>query len=326
MFNKKTWWNKTIAFIIFFLISYGAIASSDYPNRTIKLLIPYPPGGSADMLARPIAKEMQEILGEPVILDYKPGAGGSIATGILANSEPDGYTLLMVLAAHAINPSLYADLPYDTKSDFQPISLLATLPLLVTAPLETPADSIPELIQYAKDNPGELTFASAGNGNTSHLAVELFKLETDTDMLHIPYRGSGPAVVALLAGEISFMFDSISTSLPHVKEGKLKALGVTSEERSPLIDNVPTVAEQGVEGFSVDGWYGVLAPAGTPDEIVTRLQNAFQEAVQQTSVRELLEKHGYNIVGSTANEFSSHLDDEFERWKTAIDGAGIEIQ
>lgn len=297
-----------------------------FPERTITLLIPYPPGGSADMLARPLAQEMQKELGQPVILEYKPGAGGSIATSQLARSKPDGHTLLMVLAAHAINPYLYDNLPYNTKTDFSPVSLVATLPLLVAAPLETPADNMKELIDYAAKNPGKLNFASAGPGNTSHLSVELFKLATNTDMQHIPYKGSGPAVVALLSGEVSFMFDSISTSLPHVQSGKLKALAVTGAERSPLLPEVPTIAESAVDDFVVNGWYGILAPAGTPDTTIQRLNTALKNAAQVPSVVDLLERNGYAIVSSTPEQFAEHLDAELQRWGDTIQKANITLE
>ncbi|MGH8817535.1 MAG: Bug family tripartite tricarboxylate transporter substrate binding protein, partial [Achromobacter pestifer] len=251
-------------------LSLGVQAAPVYPDKPITLLIPYPPGGSADMLARPLGAELQKKWGQPVVLEYKPGAGGAIASAQLARAKPDGYTLLMVLAAHAINPSLYPSLPYDTRRDFAPVSLVATLPMLVAAPLSTPANTIPELIAYGKSHPGKLSFASAGNGNTSHLAAEMFKNQTGVDMMHVPYKGSGPAVVALLGGEVSLMFDSISTSLPQVQAGKLKAIAVTGERRSSLLPDVPTVAES-VPGFVVNGWYGVLAPAGTPPAVVDAL-------------------------------------------------------
>lgn len=277
------------------------------------------------MLARPIAKEMHERLGQPVVLEYKPGAGGSIATGYLARSKPDGYTVLMVLAAHAINPFLYDSLPYNTQTDFSPVSLVATLPLIVAAPNETPADTIEELIAYAKAHPDELTFASAGNGNTSHLAAELFKLETDTKMLHIPYKGSGPAVVALLSGEVSLMFDSISTSMPHIKAGKLKALAVSSATRAPLMPDVPTILESGTD-VVVNGWYGIIAPANTPAEVVDTLSAAFAEAAKKPATTELLEGFGYQVIGSTPSEFDQHLNEEFERWGSTIKQAGIKLQ
>src|SRR5690606_34995922 len=285
------------------LLGSPALAETSYPDRPITLLIPYPPGGSADMLGRPLSAALQERLGQPVVLEYKPGAGGSIATAQLARARPDGHTVLMVLAAHAINPSLYKSLPYDTRKDFAPVSLVATLPMLVAAPLSTPADNIPQLIDYARAHPGKLTFASAGPGNTSHLSAEMFKTATGIQMLHVPYKGSGPAVVALLAGEVSLMFDSISTSLPQVKAGKLKALAVTGEVRSPLLPEVPTVQESGVPGFLVNGWYGILAPAGTPPGVVDTLSRAIADALREPGLRQQLAGYGYAPVGSTPQAF-----------------------
>lgn len=306
---------------------FGAVhATENFPERSITLLIPYPPGGSADLLARPLAAEMQKELGKPVVIEYKPGAGGSIATSQLARSKADGYTLLMVLAAHTINPFLYENLPYNTKTDFAPVSLVATLPLVVAAPLTTPANSMSELIAYAKQNPGKLNYASAGPGNTSHLSVELFKLDTETDIQHIPYKGSGPAVVALLSGEVSFMFDSISTSLPHLQSGKLKALAVTGAARSPLLPDVPTVSESAVNDFVVNGWYGVLAPAGTPEAVIERLNQSFSSAAKVPAVVDLLERNGYSIVSSSPQEFESHIQAELERWDNTITKADITLE
>lgn len=294
-------------------------------QNNITLLIPYPPGGSADLVARPLAAELQSRLGKTVIVDYKPGAGGTIATAQLARAKPDGNTLIMVLAAHAINHSLYRSLPYNTKTDFAPVSLVATLPLIVAAPLSTPANTIPELIKYAKANPGKLTFASAGSGNTSHLAAEMFKTTTGIDMLHVPYKGSGPAVVGLLGGEVSLMFDSISTSLPHVLSGKLKALAVTGEKRSPLVPNVPTVAESGVPDFIVNGWYGILAPAKTPPEVVNTLSRAIAESVKQPKLQQQMSTHGYSLVGSTPQEFATHIDSEISRWAKIVASSGAKV-
>ncbi|MGE8687288.1 MAG: Bug family tripartite tricarboxylate transporter substrate binding protein [Achromobacter sp.] len=302
----------------------AAQAGPAYPDKPITLLIPYPPGGSADMLARPLGAELQKKWGQPVVLEYKPGAGGTIASAQLARARPDGYTLLMVLAAHAINPSLYPSLPYDTRRDFAPVSLVATLPMLVAAPLKTPADTVAELIAYGKSHPGKLSFASAGNGNTSHLAAEMFKNQTGADMMHVPYKGSGPAVVALLGGEVSLMFDSISTSLPQVRAGKLKAIAVTGERRSPLLPDVPTVAET-VPGFVVNGWYGVLAPAGTPPEVVDTLSRGIAEALARPALKQQVEGYGYETVGSTPAEFASHIERELVTWKKAVETSGARL-
>ncbi|MBU4611540.1 tripartite tricarboxylate transporter substrate binding protein [Achromobacter sp. GG226] len=309
-----------------FALAPAMAADAAWPTRPITLMIPYPPGGSADLLARPIAAKLESRLGQPVVLDYRPGAGGSIATASLARAEPDGHTMLMVLAAHAINVSLYPKLPYDTRKDFAPVSLVATLPLLVAAPLATPADSMPAVVQYAKANPGKLTYASAGPGNTSHLAAAMFAQTAGVDMVHIPYKGSGPAVVALLSGEVSLMFDSISTSLPHVKSGKLKALAVTGEARSPLLPDVPTVRESGAADFAVDGWYGIIAPAGTPASAIDRFNSAIREVIAEAPVREQLESYGYAMVGSTPQAFGDHITAEIDRWGEVVQASGAKVE
>jgi tripartite-type tricarboxylate transporter receptor subunit TctC len=293
-------------------------------NQPITLIIPYPPGGSADMLARPILPELQKKLGQTIVLDYKAGAGGTIATQALARAKPDGNTILMVLTAHAINDALYPSLPYNTRKDFAPVSLVATLPLLVAAPLTTPVNTIPELIAYAKANPDKLSYASAGNGNTSHLAVEVFKTKTGTQMVHIPYKGSGPAVIAMLGGEVSLMFDSISTSYQQVKAGKLKAIAVTGAKRTEILPNVPTVAET-LPGFEVNVWYGILAPAGTPTAAIDRLNKAFAEVARDPKIREQLASNGYQMVGSTPAEFGKHIEAELQMWNKAVKDSGAKI-
>ncbi|SAI65844.1 putattive exported protein [Bordetella ansorpii] len=298
--------------------------AAGFPDKPVTLVIPYPPGGSADMLARPLSAALQEKWGQPVVVEYKAGAGGTIASAYTARAKPDGYTLLMVLAAHAINDSLYKQLPYDTRKDFTPVSLVATLPLLVAAPLSTPANNMKELIAYARANPGKLSYASAGNGNTSHLAVEMFKKTTGTNMMHVPYKGSGPAVVALLGGEVSLMFDSISTSLPQVKSGKLKALAVTGQKRSPLLPDTPTVAET-VPGFVVNGWYGVLAPAGTPQDVIQKLSADIAAVAGKPAVKDQLASYGYEVVGSTPQEFGAHIDRELKTWSEAVKSSGAQI-
>jgi tripartite-type tricarboxylate transporter receptor subunit TctC len=294
-------------------------------NQPITLIIPYPPGGSSDMLARPMLPELQNKLGQTIVLDYKAGAGGTIATNALARAKPDGQTIIMVLTAHAINDALYPKLPYDTRKDFAPVSLVATLPLLVAAPLSSPFNTISELIAYAKANPDKLSYASAGNGNTSHLSVELFKTLTGTKMVHIPYKGSGPAVIAMLGNEVSFMFDSISTSFQQVKAGKLKAIAVSSLERASILPNTPTVAET-LPGFEVTVWYGILAPAGTPEAAINKLSQAFAQVAQDPKVRAQLAESGYATVGSTPAAFGKHIDAELTKWNKAVKDSGATIQ
>ena len=277
------------------------------------------------MLARPMLPELQKKLGQTIVLDYKGGAGGTIATSALARAKPDGHTLLLVLTAHAINDALYPKLPYDTRKDFAPVSLVATLPLLVAAPLSSPFNTIPELIAYAKANPDKLSYASAGNGNTSHLSVELFKTQTDTKMIHIPYKGSGPAVIAMLGNEVSFMFDSISTSFQQVKAGKLKAIAVSSLKRVEILPDTPTIAET-LPGFEVTVWYGILAPAGTPSNVINRISQAFAEVAAEPKVRSQLAESGYSTIGSTPAVFGTLIENELIKWNKAVKDSGATIQ
>ena len=306
------------------LLQVPALAQQ-WPAKPVRLLIPYPPGGSAEILARPIAQKLTERWGQPVVLDFRPGAGGTIATEVTAKAAPDGYTIIMVLAAHAINHSLYAKLPFDTLRDFAPVSLVASLSLIVVTPPSVPANSIKELIALGKAKPGSLNFASAGNGNTSHLAGELFKTMTGVDMVHVPYKGSGPSLIALLGGEVSLMFDSISSSLPHVKAGKLKALAVTSAKRSHVMPQLPTVAESGLPDFIVDGWYGILAPAGTPPAIVNKMSADIARVMQTPDARERIMGSGYDIIGSTPEQFGAHLRSEVARWAKVVKASGARV-
>ncbi len=303
----------------------AVVHAQTFPSQPITLIIPYPPGGSADVLARPMLLELQKKLGQTVILDYKAGAGGTIATSALARSKPDGYTLLMVLAAHAINDALYPSLPYDTRKDFAPVSLVARLPLLVVTRPSLPVNTLSELIAYAKANPGKLSYGSAGNGNTSHLAAEMFQAATGTKMEHIPYKGSGPVVIALLSGEIDLMFDSFSTSYPHVPTGKFKPLAVAGAKRAALLPDVPTISET-VPGFVIDGWYGILAPAGTPKTVVDTLSKAFAEVANTPSVKAQLNASGYEVVGSTPEAFAKTIDDDLIVWAKAVKDSGAKIQ
>jgi tripartite-type tricarboxylate transporter receptor subunit TctC len=307
-----------------FLTSAMALAQN-FPTQPITLILPYPPGGSADFLARPMMAELQKKLGQPVVIEYKAGAGGTIATSALARAKPDGYTILMVLAAHAINPALYPSLPYDTKKDFAPVSLVARLPLLLVTKPSLPVKNVGELVQYAKANPGKLSYGSAGNGNTSHLAAEMFQTATDTKMVHVPYKGSGPVVVALLAGDIDLMFDSFSTSYPHAKTEKFRALAVAGAKRSSLLPDVPTVAET-VHNFVIDGWYGILAPAGTPPPIIDKLNKAFNETANEASVKAQLNASGYDVVGSTPDEFAKTIEKDLVVWAKAVKDSGAKAE
>ena len=242
-----------------------------FPTKPIRFIMPYPPGGSSDILARPIANEMSKNLGQPVLIDYKPGAGSTIGADVAAKSPPDGYTIVMLLTAHAINASLMPSLPYDTVKDFASITLAATLPLVVVVNSQASIQTIQDLIAAAKANPGKLNYGSAGAGNTSHLAVEYFKSVVGVDLTHVPYKGSGPAVTGLLGREVDLMFDSLSSSLAQIQGGKFRAIAVSTAKRSHVLPQVPTIQESGVPGFDISAWYGIFAAAGTPAPIVQKL-------------------------------------------------------
>lgn len=301
------------------------LVAQRFPAQPITLILPYAPGGSADFLARPMMGDLQKLLGQPVVIEYKAGAGGTIATAALAKSKPDGYTLLMVLSAHVINPSLYPALPYDTRKDFIPITLLARLPQLIVVRDDSPFKTLGDLIAYAKANPGKLSFGSAGNGNTSHLGGEMLQAQAGIKMEHIPYKGSGPVVVALLGGEIDLMFDSFATSYPQIKAGKFRALGLASSKRSPLLPNVPTISES-LPDFAMDGWYGLLAPAGTPRPIIDKLNTVFNAAVREPKVKAQLNSIGYDVVGTSPEQYAKTIEEDLIVWSKIVKDSGAKIQ
>ncbi|WP_313301189.1 tripartite tricarboxylate transporter substrate binding protein [Diaphorobacter sp.] len=307
------------------LLAPLAAAEPNWPDKPIQLVIPYPPGGSADLLGRPLAVQLQQQLGQSVVLEYKPGAGGTLASQYIARARPDGYTVQMVLAAHAINASLYPKLPYDTQKDFAPVSLVANLPMIVAGSKKLPAKNIPELIAAAKAAPGQLTFGSAGNGNTGHLAAELFATEAGVRMTHVPYKGSAGVVNAMLAGDIDLTFDSISTSMPHIRDGRMHALAVTSFKRSPLAPDVPTIREQGIAHFDVTGWYAIIAPAGTPEAVRKRLSDEIAKALKQPQLLAQLTASGYEPVGSSPEALQKHIDAEVVRWAQVVKSTGARV-
>lgn len=307
------------------LLAPLATAEPNWPDKPIQLVIPYPPGGSADLLGRPLAVQLQQQLGQSVVLEYKPGAGGTLASQYIARARPDGYTVQMVLAAHAINASLYPKLPYDTQKDFAPVSLVANMPMIVAGSKKLPAKNIPELIAAAKAAPGQLTFGSAGNGNTGHLAAELFATEAGVRMTHVPYKGSAGVVNAMLAGDIDLTFDSISTSMPHIRDGRMHALAVTSAKRSPLAPDVPTIREQGIPNFDVTGWYAIIAPAGTPETVRKRLSDEIAKALKQPQLLAQLTASGYEPVGSSPEALQKHIDAEVVRWAQVVKSTGARV-
>jgi len=314
----------TLAAAACILLMHGALAQN-YPVKPIRFIMPYPPGGSSDILARPIANEMTKNLGQPVLIDYKPGAGSTIGADAVAKSAPDGYTIVMLLTAHAINASLMPSLPYDTVKDFASITLAATLPLVVVVNSQAPIQTLQDLISAAKAKPGKLNYGSAGAGNTSHLAVEYFKTVISIDITHVPYKGSGPAVAGLLGREVDLMFDSLSSSLAQIQAGKFRAIGVSTAKRSHVLPQVPSILESGVPGFDISAWYGIFAAAGTPAPIVQKLNAEFLKAMAAPQAKERIEAAGYQIVGSTPAQLDAHVKNEMVRWAKVVKNSGAKI-
>ncbi len=306
------------------LLVNGAYAQN-YPTKPIRFIMPYPPGGSSEILARPIANEMTKSLGQPVLIDYKPGAGSTIGADVVAKSAPDGYTIIMLLTAHAINASLMPNLPYDTVKDFSSITLAATLPLVVVVNSQAQIQTIQDLIKAAKANPGKLNYGSAGAGNTSHLAVEYFKTVVGIDLTHVPYKGSGPAVAGLMGREVDLMFDSLSSSLAQIQGGRFRAIGVSTAKRSHVLPNVPTIQESGVPGFDISAWYGIFAAANTPPAIVQKLNAEFIKAMAVPEAKKAIEAVGYQIIGSTPAQLDAHVKSEMVRWAKVVKDSGAKI-
>lgn len=300
----------------------AAFAQAAYPAKPIRFIMPYPPGGSSEILARPIANELSKTIGQSVFIDYKPGGGSTIGADIVAKSSPDGYNMVMLLTAHAVNASLMPKLPYDTVKDFASITLAATLPLAVVVNAQSNIRNLQDLIAAAKANPGKLNYASAGPGNTSHLAVEYFKTVAGVNLTHVPYKGSGPAITALLGREVDCIFDSLSSSLPQIQGGKFRAIAVSTQKRSKVLPDVPTIIEQGIAGFDVSVWYGIFAAAGTPAPIVQKLNSEIIRAMRAPDAKEKIEAAGYDIVGSTPAELDAHVKAEITRWAKVVKDSG----
>jgi len=297
-----------------------------YPTKPIRLVVPFPPGGATDILARDVAQKLTEAWGQSVIVDNRPGAGGNIGSELVAKSAPDGYTLEMgTVGTHAINASLYAKMPYDHVKDFTPVILVAGVPNVLVVNPALPANSVAELIAYAKANPGKLNFASSGNGTSIHLSGELFKVMAGVQITHIPYKGSAPALQDLLSGQVQMMFDNLPPSLPQIKAGKLRALAVTSLIRAPALPDVPTLSESGLPGFEASSWFGILAPAGTPAPIVAKLNAEIAKWLATPEAKEKLAKQGANAAGGTPDDFAKHIAAETAKWAKVVKDSGAKI-
>ena len=285
--------------------------------------MPYPPAGGTDVVARILAEPLGAALGQTIVIDNRGGAAGNLGTDLAAKAPADGYNILFTLSSHTINPKLYDKLPFDVEKDFAPISLAAMIPQILVVHPSVPANSVKELIALAKANPGKLNYASVGTGSPGHIAGELFKLKTGVDIVHIPYKGGGPAVVDTIGGQVQLLFVSMPAAWQHVKAGKLKAIAVTSAKRSVAAPDVPTIAESGVPDYVVDSWYGALAPAKTPPAAVARLNAAFVKVLEDPLVRERLLAQGAEAAPSTPAEFDRLIRDELQKWEFVIRTAKI---
>ena len=300
------------------------LRAQSYPSKPIRLIIPFPPGGSTDILGRSLAQKLSEAWGQQVLVDNRGGAGGTIGADLAAKAPADGYTLLMGhIGTLAVNVSLYPKLGYDPVRDFAPVSMVALVPNVLVVHPALPVKNVTELIAYAKANPGKLNYSSGGNGSAAHLAVEYFKLQTKTEIVHVPYKGTGPSVTDLIAGQVSMTMTGAPAVMPHVQSGRIRALGVSSPQRIPALAQIPTVAESGVPGFDATQWYGVVAPVGTPKDIVARLNAEIRKIMQSKEMLERLNTEGAISAAGTPEQFDAYIKSEIARWGAVVKAAGM---
>ena len=313
-----------VGFFLAAACTFPAVAqdAENYPTKPIRMIVPYPPAGGTDVVARILADPLSTTLGQPIVIDNRGGAAGNLGTDLAAKAPPDGYTILFTLSSHTINPKLYDNLPFDVERDFAPISLAALSPQILVANPSVPASNVRELIALAKAQPGKLNFASVGTGSPGHIAGELFKLKTGVDMVHVPYKGGGPAVTDTLGGQVQLLFVTLPAAMQYVKAGKLKALAVTSDKRSEAAPEIPTIAET-VPDSIVNSWYGALAPAKTPPAVIAKLQAAFAKVLAMPEVKAKLFQQGAEAASSSSAEFDARIRAELKQWEYVIREAKI---
>jgi len=319
--------HKQAALLLFAaLIGCGTVTTSaqPYPAKTVRVVVPFAPGGGIDLMARIVSQRLQEELGQPFIVDNRPGAGGVVGSEVVATARPDGYTLLAVPISHAANVSL-TKLSFDPVNQFAPIIHLASAPNVVLVHPSLPVKTIGEFTRLARQHPGQLSYASSGNGSSTHLAAELFRMLAKIDLLHVPYKGGGPALIDLLGGQVSMYIGSLPASLPHVRSHKLKGLAVTSAARANALPDVPTVSEAGVAGYEYVGWYGLLAPAGTPVAVIERLNVETNKILRQAAIVEKLAADGAQPMGGTPAQFADHIRNEIAKWASVVKYARMRV-
>ena len=320
-----------IALAAITFIAKPALAQTAWPSKPVRIVVPFAPGGTTDILARAVAPELTKAFGQQFVVDNRAGAGGNVGADIVAKSPADGYTLLMgTVGTHGINKSLYAKMPFDPQKDFAPVTLVAGVPNVMVMNAEKAGklgiNSVADFIKYAKSRPGQLSMASSGNGTSIHLAGELFKSQTGIFMTHIPYRGSGPALLDLVGGNVDVMFDNLPSAMPQIKGGKLKAFAVTSAQRSGAMPELPTVEEAGkLKGFEASSWFGLLAPAGTPPDIVSRIQQEVAKALNTPVIKEKMLAQGAIPSGNTPQEFAKLIDSEIAKWAQVVKVSGAKV-
>jgi tripartite-type tricarboxylate transporter receptor subunit TctC len=317
---------RTFAAIMVALVCGTSFAQQGFPSKPVHLLIPYAPGGAVDILGRTLGEELAKKWGQPVLVENRTGAGGVIASQVVAKAEPDGYTLIVVAMGHSINPFLYANLPYDTFKDFTPISLLGSSPNVLLVAANSPYKSLADILAAAREKPGALAYGMAGNGTSTHLAGELLKSMAKVNIEPIAYKGGAPIIVDLLGGHIPLSFNNIPESISHINNGSLRALGVTSATRSEALPNVPTIAEDGLPGYDTSVWWGLLGPAGLPADLTAKISKDCVEAINTPAVKQRLNNLGATVIGSSPVDFANYIKTEYDKWGPIIKAAGIKIE
>ena len=303
-----------------------AQGAESFPNKSLKIVVPFPAGGAADVFARLTGQKLSEVWSQPVVVENKPGAGGPIATQYVATAQPDGYTLLVVTVGHAVNPALYPKLAYDTEKDLKPVAMLANLPSILVIGPSLKVNSVQELIALARSQPGKLTYASSGNATTSHVAAAMFTSMTDIKMLHVPYKGSAPAMTDLISGQVDILIDPIATAKPHLDSGKLRALAVTTPEPSPLMPGLPTMTASGVKGYEFAAWFLLLAPSGVPDPIVNKINAEVVKMMAQPDVQKNYDNRGAVVGIGTPAELTAFLSNEIKRLGQLARDSGMKVE
>lgn len=326
MFTPSSFLRPAVA-LCFAAGSAAALAQAAYPAKPVRLIVPYPAGGTTDIIARLTANQLTERLKQSFVVENRAGASGAIGAQAVAQSAPDGYTLLMGTASsHGINSALQKNLPYDAVKDFAPVTMVASTPNIIVANNNVPVKTLAELLALAKAQPGKINFGSTSPGGSPHMSAELLKMMTATDMMHVPYKGAAPMLTDLLGGQVQIGFDNLPSSIAFVKSGKVRALAVTTAQRWPGAPDIPTVAESGVPGYEVSGWFGLLAPAGTPKDVLQRLQSAVAEAVRTPEVARQLRDLGAEPVASTSEAFAQDIRNDVEKWRNVVKTTGVKLE